>query len=138
MKEVCAIIRMNKINATKEALVQAGFSAFTAMRVSGRGKRTVNYEVLQAMNRNPDVQPEVLATLSQGPRLMAKRMITLLVPDRRVADAVDVLIQTNQTGTPGDGKVFVCPVLEIMRIRTGETNEDAIDEMAGGEGAEHV
>lgn len=138
MKEVCAIIRMNKINATKEALVQAGFSAFTAMRVNGRGKRTVSYEVLEAMHQNPHVQPEVLATLSQGPRLMAKRMITLLVPDSRVVDAVDVLIKTNQTGTPGDGKIFVSPVLEILRIRTGETNEDAIDEMAGREGAEHA
>ncbi len=138
MKEVCAIIRMNKINATKQALVQAGFSAFTAMRVSGRGKRTVSYEVLQAMNQNPEVQPEVLATLSQGPRLMAKRMITLLVPESRVAEALSVLIKTNQTGTPGDGKIFVNPVLEITRIRTGETNEDAIDEMSGSEGVKHA
>lgn len=138
MKEVCAIIRMNKINATKAALVQAGFPAFTGMRVSGRGKRTVSYEVLQAINRDPNVQPDVLATLSHGPRLMGKRMITLMVPDERVADVVRVLIKTNQTGTPGDGKIFIGPVLEITRIRTGETNEDAIDEMVGEEGVDHA
>jgi len=137
MKEVCAIIRMNRINATKEALVRAGFPAFTAMRVNGRGKRTVNYEVLQAITQDPNVQPDILDTISQGPRLMAKRMITLMVPDNRVPEVVNVLIKANQTGTPGDGKIFVGPVLEITRIRTGETNEEAIDEMAVKEGVSH-
>jgi len=134
MKEVCAIIRMNRINATKEALVKAGFPAFTALKVNGRGRRTVNYEVLQAMNEDPDVNPEVLATLSQGPRLMAKRMVSVIVPDPLVADVVSLFIKINQTGTPGDGKIFVLPVDEVIRVRTGETGAEAIDEMTGDGG----
>jgi nitrogen regulatory protein PII 2 len=129
MKEVMAVIRANKINQTKSALIDAGLPAFTAMAARGRGRRPVEFELLQAINENPAQGAEVLPTLSQGGRLIPKRLISLVVPDERVSEVVQILIKTNQTGKPGDGKIFVLPVSEILRIRTGDTGLAAIDEM---------
>jgi nitrogen regulatory protein PII 2 len=131
MKEILAIIRMNKINRTKEALVDAGYPAFTAFRAAGRGSRAVDFEVLQAINANPGVGAEVLPMLSQGPRLIPKRMISMVVPDDKVEDVIQTIIKVNQTGNPGDGKIFTLPVAEVIRVRTGETGPEAIDEMTG-------
>lgn len=134
MKEIMAIIRMNKINQTKTALVGAGYPSFTALKVAGRGKRSVDFEVLQAINEQSTLNTEVLATLSQGPRLIPKRLISLVVPDEKVSDVVDLLTKVNQTGKPGDGKIFVVPIEDVIRVRTKETGAAAIDEMSGKNG----
>ncbi|TSA13529.1 MAG: P-II family nitrogen regulator [Deltaproteobacteria bacterium] len=131
MKEVMAIIRINKINPTKQALVDAGFPAFTAIKGLGRGRRPVNFEILQAMNENPSDSVEVLSTLSQGGRLIPKRIISLIVPDETVPDVIQTIIKVNKTGNPGDGKIFVMPIDDVVRVRTGETGAKAIDEMTG-------
>ena len=131
MKEVLAVIRMNKINQTKQALVEAGFPAFTAARVMGRGSRPVDFEVRKALLDDAAPAPEALASLAQGPRLIAKRMLSMVVPDDGVPSVVKTLIAANQTGNPGDGKVFVLPVDDVARVRTGETGAKAIDEMTG-------
>lgn len=131
MKEVMAIIRINKINPTKQALVDAGFPAFTAIKGVGRGRRPVNFEILQAMNENPSDSVEVLSTLSQGGRLIPKRIISLIVPDKTVPDVIQTIIKVNKTGNPGDGKIFVMPIDDVVRVRTGETGAKAIDEMIG-------
>lgn len=129
MKEVLAVIRMNKINQTKAALVAAGFPAFTGVKVLGRGSRPVDQKVLQALSESASPAPEALATLAQGPRLYAKRMVSLVVPDARVTAVVQTLIAANQTGNPGDGRIFVLPVSDAARVRTGEAGDAAIDEM---------
>ena len=134
MKEVMAIIRQNKINQTKTAMIEAGFPAATAVRAVGRGKRPVEPELLEAINQNPRDSAEVLPTLAHGGRLYPKRLVTMIVPDDQVADLVSALIKVNQTGSPGDGKIFVSPVLDTVRIRTGEQGDDAIDEMKGSGG----
>ncbi len=131
MKEILAIIRMNKINATKEALVEAGFPAFTACKVAGRGKRPLDQQMVEAMVQDPEVSTEVLPLLALGPRLLPKRMISLVVPDELVGKVVDKLIQVNRTGNPGDGKIFVLPISDVARVRTGQTGEAAVDEMTG-------
>lgn len=132
MKEVTAIIRMNKINETKEALVEAGYPAFTAKRVVGRGKRPVDAQVLLAIQEDEaSVDTDVLATISQGPRLIPKRMVHLVVQDDRVSDVVDTIVKVNQTQNPGDGKIFVQSITDVIRVRTKETGEKAIDEMTG-------
>ena len=132
MKEVTAIIRMNKINETKEALVEAGYPAFTAKRVVGRGKRPVDAQILQAIQEDEaSVDTDVLATISQGPRLIPKRMVHLVVTDDKVSDVVDTIVKVNQTQNPGDGKIFVQSITDVIRIRTKETGEKAIDEMTG-------
>jgi nitrogen regulatory protein PII 2 len=129
MKEVLAVIRANRINQTKSALVDAGLPAFTGMAALGRGRRPVEFEIIEAINNNPTRSAEILPTLSQGSRLIPKRLVSLVVPDHRVPDVVQLLIKTNKTGKPGDGKIFVLPVGEVYRVRTGETGEQAIDEM---------
>ncbi|MBI5439633.1 MAG: P-II family nitrogen regulator [Deltaproteobacteria bacterium] len=130
MKEVLAVIRMDKINPTKAALAEAGFPALTAAKVMGRGSRPVDYELRRALLDDAAPQPEVVATLAQGPRLVAKRLLSLVVPDEAVSSVVKTLIAANRTGNPGDGKIFVLPVHDAARVRTAEIGAAAIDEMA--------
>jgi len=119
MKEVMAVIRMNKINDTKRALNAAGITSFTATgRVQGRGKGLVDYRILHAAEEGV---PEAIAQLGDGPRLVPKRLITVVVSDDWVERTVEAIIKTNQTGNAGDGKIFVLPILEAIRVRTGET-----------------
>lgn len=119
MKEVMAVIRMNKINDTKRALNEAGISSFTATgRVQGRGKGMVDFRILHGAQ---DGLPEAIAQLGDGPRLVPKRLITVVVSDDWVDKTVQTIIKTNQTGSSGDGKIFVLPILEATRVRTGET-----------------
>jgi nitrogen regulatory protein PII 2 len=136
MKELIAIIRQNKINQTKEALISAGFPAATAVRALGRGRRPIEPEILAAINDDPKVGAEILPTLAQGGRMYPKRIVSMVVPDGKVPTLVQTIIKANQTESPGDGKIFVTPITDVVRIRTGETGEDAIDEMNGSEGSD--
>jgi nitrogen regulatory protein PII 2 len=129
MKEILAIIRMNKINQTKQALVEAGFPSFTAVKVAGRGRQALEAEIIAPLNEHPEDVTEVLPLLARIPYLIPKRLISLIVPNELVKPVVDILIKVNQTNNPGDGKIFVLPILESLRIRTGETGRLAIDEM---------
>jgi len=129
MKEILAVIRMNQINATKAALVEAGFPSFTASRVMGRGSRPVDYAAVAAATAEVPV-PEAVASLSATPRLIAKRMLSVVVPDAAVKHAVQTIIHANRTGHPGDGKIFVLPVGDAARVRTGEIGETAVSEMS--------
>lgn len=121
MKEVMAVIRMNKINETKRALNDAGITSFSATgRVLGRGKGFVDYRILQGAEEG---HQEAIAQLGDGPRLVPKRLITVVVSDNWVERTVAAIIKTNKTGNCGDGKIFVLPVIECTRVRTGETAE---------------
>jgi len=123
MKQVMAIIRINRINATKKALNDVGITSFTATgRVLGRGKGLVDYRLLDGAKAG---HTEAIAQLGQGPRLVPKRRITVIVSDDWVERTVKAIIGANQTGSPGDGKIFVMPVLEAVRVRTGERAEGA-------------
>ena len=123
MKQIMAIIRINKINATKKALNDAGITSFTATgRVLGRGKGLVDYRLLDGAKAG---HTEAIAQLGQGPRLVQKRQLTVIVSDDWVERTVKAIIGANQTGSPGDGKIFVTPVLEAVRVRTGEKAEGA-------------
>jgi nitrogen regulatory protein PII 2 len=129
MKEVMAIIRMNQIAKTKQALVDAGFPSMTAAVVSGRGRQTVDFELCQVINEHPEDSADMLPLLTQGPHLIAKRLISLVVPDERVKEAVDTLIAANQTGNPGDGKIFVMPIYDSVRVSNGESGAMSIADM---------
>lgn len=123
MKQIMAVIRINKINATKKALNDAGITSFTATgRVLGRGKGLVDYRLLDGAKAGHD---EAIAQLGQGPRLVPKRLLTVVVSDDWVERTVKAIIGANQTGNPGDGKIFVLPVTEAIRVRTGEKAEGA-------------
>lgn len=126
MKEILAVIRMNKMNETKRALADAGIASITARKVMGRGVGKVDYLLLQGAQAGYE---EAINQLGPGPKLIPKRMLTIVVPDEFVTTAVQTIIKVNQTGSPGDGKVFVTPVKDSIRIRTGETGDVALDEM---------
>jgi nitrogen regulatory protein PII 2 len=125
MKEIMAIIRMNRMNQTKQALAEAGVASFTAWRVSGRGKGKVDYLLMKGAEEGSE---EAIAQLGPGPKLIPKRLLSIVVPDDLVPSVLRTVIEVNQTGHPGDGKIFVMPVLDAFRVRTGETGEAALDE----------
>lgn len=127
MKEITAIIRMDKMNRTKEALAAAGFSYFTASKVIGRGKGHVDFRVLMGAAEGRE---EAIAQLGSKPRMIPKRMLNIIVPDERVPALVETLIGANKTGKPGDGKIFVLPCVDAIRVRTGEVGDAAIDEIS--------
>lgn len=125
MKEVMAVIRMNKINATKKALVEAGISSMHARDCLGRGKGLVDIQLLKGAEQGYE---EAISQLGNTQRLIPKRMISIVVPDDLTDQTVSVIIDINQTGKPGDGKIFVMPVADAIRVRTGEAGNDALDE----------
>ncbi len=123
MKEIITIIRPKKVNATKEALVQLGITSMTAIPVLGRGKQKgidgeVNIEYRKGiLEQNKGV----------GMKYIPKRYLCLVVSDENADAVIDTIIKINQTGQIGDGKIFVCPVEDALRIRTDEQGEDAIN-----------
>lgn len=124
MKEVIAIIRMDMINKTKEALLKAGFPAMNARKVLGRGKKKVDFSLIEDMISGTEVSSPILAeSLSEGHRLIPKRYLSIVVHDDEVKKLVDTLIEVNQKGRPGDGKIFVTPIFDSIRVRTGESGE---------------
>jgi len=119
MKEIMAVIRQNKVNVTKKALSDAGITSFSATgRVSGRGLGLVDMKVLKGAEEG---DPQAISLLGQGPRLIPKRLITVIVSDDWKDRTIEAIIKANQTGNPGDGKIFVLPVYEATRVRTAET-----------------
>ncbi len=123
MKEVIAVVRMNMMNQNKKALTEAGISAFFAHEVLGRGRGLVNSLVLDGAAKGYE---EAVELLGEKGKLYPKRMITVVVPDKEVPALVKTLIEINQTGKPGDGKIFVLPVGDALRVRTGEKGQKAI------------
>jgi nitrogen regulatory protein PII 2 len=126
MKEVVAVIRMNKINDTKKALSAAGISSMNAKECLGRGKGLVDFKVLQGAEKGYE---EAIAQLGQSHRLVPKRMVTIVVPDKLVSKVVSTIISVNQTGKSGDGKIFVMPVFDAYKVRTGENGDAVLDEI---------
>jgi len=117
MKEVVAIIQMKKMEETKNALDVVGVPAFTAYKVMGRGKQ-----------RGLDIlYPSDLDEPRGGPvKFLPKRMITVVVEDEFVPAVVAVITKINRTGNIGDGRIFVIPIEESVRIRTGERGSEAV------------
>lgn len=125
MKEVMAVIRMNMMNKTKKALAEAGISSMTAKDALGRGKGLVDFKLLEGAEKGYE---EAIAQLGQSQRLVPKRVLLIAVPDELVGRVVDTVIKVNQTGKPGDGKIFVTPLQEVYRIRQSEPGESPLDE----------
>lgn len=124
MKEVMAIVRMNMINQTKKALADAGITSFMARECLGRGKGVVDFSILKGAEKGYE---EAIAQLGQSQRLIPKRWITVIVPDKLVKTVVDTVIAVNKTGKAGDGKIFVLPMADAIRVRTGESGDKVLD-----------
>ncbi|HWQ72269.1 MAG TPA: P-II family nitrogen regulator [Desulfitobacteriaceae bacterium] len=121
MKEIMAVIRMDMINQTKNVLLDKGIAALNCQKVMGRGKKKVNFMVV-----DNQVSSKVLEAVSEEHRLIPKRLLSIIVNDTDVKMVVDTIISVNKKGNPGDGKIFVLPVDEVMRISTGETGGAAV------------
>lgn len=125
MKEVQAVIRINMMNKTKRALSEVGISSFTAKDCLGRGKGLVDFKALKGAEQGYE---EAIHQLGNGQRLIPKRWLSVVVPDKLVKKTVQTIISVNQTGKSGDGKIFVLPIMESIRIRTGEEGDVTLDE----------
>lgn len=140
MKEICAIIRRDKLQTTKAALEGVGYPAMTIQSVEGRGRQRGDVACsLQDMDLDGTTCNSLHVRLKPTPSSYAlehtlpkvalyvpKRMITLMVPDDAVDLVVEAIIVTNSTGQYGDGKIFVSELLEARRIRTGERDVQAV------------
>jgi len=127
MKEVMAVIRINKINETKRHLSENGFPVATCRKVYGRGAKKVKFDMIDdILDENTNAPTEVIETISEAHRLISKRMLLLVVMDDEVDKVVSLIIEANQTGSMGDGKIFVMPVDDAYRVRTGERGDAAV------------
>ncbi len=112
MKLIFAIIRPEKLEATKDALVASGITGITVSTVNGFGKQLGHKEVYRGVE--------------MPAKLLAKLMLTLLVVDESVAEVMAVIRESAMTGEIGDGKIIVVAVEDAMRIRTGETGDASL------------
>lgn len=112
MKKIEAIIKPFKLDDVREALTDAGIHGMTITEVKGFGRQKGHTEVYRGAEYVVDFLPKI--------------KIELIVKDDQVRTMVETIRKTAHTGRIGDGKIFVTPVDAIMRIRTGETGEDAI------------
>lgn len=126
MKEIMAIIRINKINPTKKALVDIGINSLTVRKVMGRGKMFNVLSVLNEVGIQEEVAAKAIEGLVSGSRLIPKRLLSIIVKDPQVAKVVDTLIAQNQGGNAGDGRIFILPATDAIRVRTGESGEAAL------------
>jgi len=135
MKEIVAVIRMNKVGATKKALIEVGAAGFTAEKVMGRGRlvedKTViaeRKESLLTLAQKADPNTEKMVTgFLDGSRLFPRRMFTVMAHDNDVPKIITAIIEANKTDNKvGDGKIFVLPVLDAIRVRTKESGDSAI------------
>ena len=112
MKQITAIIKPFKLEEAREALGDVGVTGLTVTEVKGFGRQGGHKEVYRGAEYQVD--------------FLAKAKIEVVVPDEMVHEVVEAAKRVAQTGQIGDGKIFVLPVAEAVRIRTGETGEDAL------------
>ena len=112
MKKIEAIIKPFKLDEVKEALHEVGLSGITIIEAKGFGRQKGHTELYRGAEYVVDFLPKV--------------KIEIIIQDNLVERAVEAIQQAAKTGRIGDGKIFISNVEEVIRIRTGETGEEAI------------
>lgn len=112
MKMVMAIIKPFKLDDVREALSEAGVAGITATEVKGFGRQKGHTELYRGAEYVVDFLPKV--------------KVEVVIPDKLLDGAIDAVVKAARTGKIGDGKIFVTSVDQVIRIRTGETDEAAI------------
>lgn len=112
MKKIEAIIKPFKLDAVKEALSELGIAGLTVSEVRGFGRQKGHKEIYRGAEYTIDFVPKV--------------KIELVVDDALLRQACEAIAGAARTGQIGDGKIFILPVEEVMRIRTGERGEAAL------------
>jgi len=112
MKKVEAIIKPFKLDDVREALSEIGINGMTVIEVKGFGRQKGHTELYRGAEYMVDFLPKVL--------------VELVVEDSSVDKCIEIIIETARTGKIGDGKIFVSDIQRVIRIRTGEEDEQAI------------
>ncbi len=112
MKQIIAIIKPFKLDEVREALADSGVSGLTVTEVRGFGRQKGHTELYRGAEYVVDFLPKV--------------KIELVIDDSMVEMAIEAIIKAARTGKIGDGKIFVTPVEQVIRIRTGESGPQAI------------
>ena len=112
MKKIEAVIKPFKRDEVREALSEVGVSGLTVTEVKGFGRQKGHTELYRGAEYVVDFLPKV--------------KIEIVVPDNSVESAIESIVKAAHTGKIGDGKIFVTNVEQVVRIRTGETGEDAV------------
>jgi nitrogen regulatory protein PII len=112
MKMIEAIIKPFKLDDVKDALVEVGVQGMTVSEVKGFGRQKGTKETYRGAEYTTDFVPKV--------------KIELYVADNQVARVVETITRAAKTGSVGDGKIFVSDIGSVVRIRTGETGENAL------------
>lgn len=112
MRKIEAIIKPFKLDDVKEALLEIGIKGMTVSEVRGFGRQKGHTELYRGSEYRIDFLPKI--------------KIEIVVPEDKVDKVVDVILSTARTGQVGDGKIFIYPLEEVVRIRTGESGEDAL------------
>lgn len=140
MNEIITVIRRDKLAATKKALASIGIDSMTIYSVEGRGQQGGTYmtevdpevaklkmDAVSKVLKNPTPSEYALThTLTKPIHWVPKRMLKIVVSDIPVDEVVEAIIKANQTGAHGDGKIFVLPIDDALRVRTGQRGDDAI------------
>ena len=112
MKKIEAIIKPFKLDEVKEALQEAGVQGLSVVEVKGFGRQKGHTELYRGAEYVVDFLPKV--------------KIEVVLPDEQVERAIEAIVQSASTGKIGDGKIFVFPVEQAIRIRTRESGDDAL------------
>ncbi|HEX8310196.1 MAG TPA: P-II family nitrogen regulator [Chthoniobacteraceae bacterium] len=112
MKKIEAIIKPFKMEDVKEALSEIGIEGMTVSEVKGFGRQKGHTEIYRGSEYTVDFLPKV--------------KFEIVIADERVQKAVDAIVQSAKTGKIGDGKVFILPIEDAIRIRTEERGDTAI------------
>jgi nitrogen regulatory protein P-II 1 len=112
VKKIEAIIKPFKLDEVREALSELGCSGLTVTEVKGFGRQKGHTELYRGAEYTVDFLPKV--------------KVEVMLADAMVDKAIDAIIKAARTGKIGDGKIFVTDVSQVVRIRTGETGEDAV------------
>jgi len=138
MKEIMAVVRMKKTGATKKALVATGVAGFTAVKVLGRGNLVTDPKAIEEckeklMSMGMDEFSEagdtekMVTSFLDGSRFFPRRLFMILAHDDDVPRIIEAITKANRTEYGiGDGTIFVMPVADAVRVRTGEAGEAAI------------
>ncbi|MDD4136451.1 MAG: P-II family nitrogen regulator [Methanoregula sp.] len=148
MKQIIAILRDERVDETKAALEAIGVKGVMFLYVTGRGEHKGGVsarELAGSLNRNKRMQLESPLSVDNlsgamtgavvspyhpdyefASGFLPKRMVVIITCDEEVNRIVQAIVNSNQTGRNGDGKIFICPMISAMRVRTGEQGDKAL------------
>ncbi|HEX2982461.1 MAG TPA: P-II family nitrogen regulator [Ignavibacteriales bacterium] len=112
MKKIEAIIRPHKLDEVQEVLLEAGYAGLSVSEIRGYGRQKGHREIYRGAEYNINFVPKI--------------KIELVCSDSRCEGAIEIIEKTARTGEVGDGKIFISTIDDAVRIRTGESGEEAI------------